>query len=180
MPYRDPEERRAYGREWMRLNPEKAREGMRRWRAGHPDTKRARAREYYVAHQEEIVRKVTAYLRAHPLVAQTIRRNRRSREIAAPGSFTTREWQALVETYGHRCAYCGADGVLVADHRVSLSRGGTNWIENILPACGRCNNRKYTQTEDEFRERLRREAGGEPFGSTGTKPPARRPSQRPR
>jgi 5-methylcytosine-specific restriction endonuclease McrA len=37
---------------------------------------------------------------------------------------------------------------------VPLARGGTNWIENILPACRVCNARKHLLTEDEFRARL--------------------------
>lgn len=157
MPYKDPEVRRAYGRVWMRRNAEKAREAMRRWRAQHPEVKRARAREYYLAHQEEVIGRVTAYLRAHPQIAQTSRRNRRGRQIAAPGSFATKQWEALVEAHGHCCAYCGAARELVPDHRVALSRGGSNWIENILPACRRCNGRKYTMSEEAFRELLRRE-----------------------
>jgi hypothetical protein len=32
--------------------------------------------------------------------------------------------------------------------------GGTNYIDNILPACGSCNRRKHTYTEEEFRARL--------------------------
>lgn len=35
-----------------------------------------------------------------------------------------------------------------------LARGGSNSIDNILPACGRCNRRKHLMTEEEFRARL--------------------------
>src|SRR5712692_4972524 len=51
MPYRDPERRREYGREWMRRNPEKAREAMRRWRQKHPDRHNAEGRDYYARHR---------------------------------------------------------------------------------------------------------------------------------
>lgn len=166
MPYKDPEARRAYGRQWMRQNLDKARAAMRRWRAQHPEIRRARARAYYLAHQQEVIGRVTAYVRARPDVAQTSRRNRRSREMEAQGSFTTKEWQALVEAYGHCCAYCGASRTLVPDHRVALSRGGSNWIGNILPACRRCNGRKYTMSEEAFRELLRREGAA----ASATKP----------
>jgi 5-methylcytosine-specific restriction endonuclease McrA len=37
---------------------------------------------------------------------------------------------------------------------VPLARGGTNFIDNILPACRGCNARKHTMTEEEFRARL--------------------------
>ena len=72
----------------------------------------------------------------------------------AEGFFTAREWQELVALYEHACAYCGAIGPLEQDHCLPLDRGGTNWIENILPACRVCNARKHLMTEDEFRARL--------------------------
>jgi 5-methylcytosine-specific restriction endonuclease McrA len=43
------------------------------------------------------------------------------------------------------------------DHRIPLTRGGSNLIDNILPACRRCNRRKGTMTEEEFRGFLQRE-----------------------
>lgn len=39
---------------------------------------------------------------------------------------------------------------LTADRVIPLSRGGSNFIENIVPACGSCNSRKGTRTADEF------------------------------
>jgi 5-methylcytosine-specific restriction endonuclease McrA len=67
---------------------------------------------------------------------------------------------ALVELYENRCAYDGAPAPLHADHRLPLERGGTNVIENILPACRRCNLRKHLMTEEEFRARLAAERRG--------------------
>lgn len=46
------------------------------------------------------------------------------------------------------------EGPLQVDHRIPLARGGSNSIDNILPACGRCNRRKHLMTEAEFRARL--------------------------
>jgi 5-methylcytosine-specific restriction endonuclease McrA len=79
---------------------------------------------------------------------------RRARALGAGPSFTAAEWTALVGAYGNRCAYDGAPGPLHADHRLPLARGGTNEIQNILPACARCNLRKHLMTEEEFRARL--------------------------
>ena len=69
-------------------------------------------------------------------------------------SFTAQEWLALVGRHGDRCAYCGSQGPLHADHRIPVARGGSGLIENILPACVSCNLRKHTMTEEEFRARL--------------------------
>ncbi len=79
---------------------------------------------------------------------------RRARALGAGPSFTAAEWTALVEAYRNVCAYDGAPGPLHVDHRLPLARGGTNAIENILPACARCNLRKHLMTEEEFRTRI--------------------------
>ena len=167
MPYRDPERRREYGREWMRRNPQKAREAMRRWRKNHPDQHNAEGRDYYARHKERLAPYFAAYVRAHKELRQAIRARRRSRELSAEGNHTTEEWIALLQRYEYRCAYCGADGPLEPDHRIPLARGGTNFIENILPACRRCNSRKRLLTETEFRARLASEKlTGESFLAT--------------
>jgi 5-methylcytosine-specific restriction endonuclease McrA len=159
MPYKDPEEQRAYAREWMRRNPEKAREATRRWRLAHPERHNEKNRRYYSRNREVRLAHTTTYHREHPEVGRARSENYRARNRAALGSFTAAEWLALVAQYGGRCAYRGEAGSLEADHRIPLDRGGTNFIENILPACRRCNAEKRTMTEAEFRARL---AGEQP------------------
>jgi 5-methylcytosine-specific restriction endonuclease McrA len=166
MPYKDPEQRRAYGREWMRLNPEKAREAMRRWRQRHPEEHNAEARLFYRRHTEELKTRNAAYQAAHPDVYRTAKQRYRARKVAAEGSYTTAEWMTVLEAAGNVCSYCGGSGPLVAEHRVPLSRGGTNEITNIVAACAPCNNRKHRLTDDEFRARLSLERGDEPPAAT--------------
>src|SRR5438309_10949876 len=144
----------------MRHNPEKAREAMRRWRRRHPAEHNAEGRDYYARHKERLAPYFATYVRTHRELRQAIRARRRSRELAAEGNHTTEQWLALLQTYGYRCTYCGADGSLEPDHRIPLARGGTNYIENIVPACRRCNTRKRLLTEDEFRARLAAENRG--------------------
>ncbi|MGH2450824.1 MAG: HNH endonuclease [Candidatus Limnocylindria bacterium] len=160
MPYKDPDARRAYGRDRMRRNPDKAREAMRRWREKHAEQDRAGKREWYARYREAESAKRALYVRTHPEIQTTRRRNRRALTLGAAGSHTTSEWLALVAAYAGRCAYCGVEGRLQADHALPLSRGGSHFIENIRPACLRCNARKRTLTEDEFRARLAAEAAG--------------------
>jgi 5-methylcytosine-specific restriction endonuclease McrA len=158
MAYKDPERQRAYAREWMKRNAEKAREAMRRWRQRNPDLRRERNRRYKRAAQlrdpDKINAQKAAYHAAHPEYKRAKDHAYRARLRAAPGSFTGRQWRELVEQWGNRCAYRGESGALEPDHRVPLARGGTNFIDNILPACRTCNARKHTMTEEEFRALL--------------------------
>ena len=63
----------------------------------------------------------------------------------AEGTHTIDEWINTLELFGHKCCYCGSDKNLTKDHVVPLSKGGTNYIENILPACRSCNSSKGTK-----------------------------------
>jgi 5-methylcytosine-specific restriction endonuclease McrA len=157
VPYKDPERRREYGRDWIRRNADKAREAMRRWRAAHPEEHAKDSREDYARNRVARLQQSLAYHRAHPEVRKTSDNKRRVQALASGTSFTTREWLALVEAHAGRCAYCGEQASLQADHRVPLARGGSNSIDNILPACRRCNARKHLMTDVEFRARLESE-----------------------
>ena len=131
---------------------------MRRWRAAHADEHNAERREYYGRHREEQLAQSAQYHRDHPEVGRARGQNYRARKYAATGSFNPGEWLELVALYGGRCAYCGATDSLEADHRIPLARGGSNLIENILPACRSCNARKHLMSDVEFRARLASES----------------------
>jgi hypothetical protein len=76
------------------------------------------------------------------------------------GSHTEREWMDLLATWNWRCFYC-AEPVqrnspdpqheATKDHMTPISRGGVDFIGNIVPACLRCNQLKSDSTVDEFR-----------------------------
>jgi hypothetical protein len=77
----------------------------------------------------------------------------RSRKKNAAGTFTVEQWKAKLEYYNYSCYLCGTSlQKPTIEHRIPLSRGGTNWIANIAPACGSCNSAKRDKTEKEFRE----------------------------
>ena len=159
MPRKDPEERRHYQREYIKRTAERHREqskeAMRRWRANNPEARLARDRAYRELHKDQVNAGYKRYRARHPEARRAISQRRRARELGATGNYTVVEWIALVHTYRQRCAYCGAQGPLQADHRVPLARGGTHDISNILPACGSCNVRKSAMSEEAFRARMR-------------------------
>lgn len=77
----------------------------------------------------------------------------------------------IYERDGWRCVYCGAkDGPLRVDHDVPVSKGGTDFLKNLMTACEDCDTLKGTMTGRQFRRLLER---------TGAKlPPDRRPNAR--
>ena len=65
----------------------------------------------------------------------------------AIGSFTLAEWELLKKQYGNRCPLCREEEpaiTLTIDHIIPLSKGGSNYIENIQPLCKPCNSKKHT------------------------------------
>lgn len=152
--YKDPEQQRAYAREWLKRNRQKARDAARRWSKSHPEQRRAAKRLYYARHREQHKAVMAAYHKAHPEVLRAKSNAYRARARAAEGQFTSAQWRALVESYGGRCAYRGEAGPVQVDHRTPLTRGGANSIDNIIPACRKCNTEKGQLTEAEFRARL--------------------------
>jgi 5-methylcytosine-specific restriction endonuclease McrA len=72
--------------------------------------------------------------------------NYRARRKGAAGSFTLGEWEILKIQYDFSCAYCRRrepSVKLEKDHIIPLSKGGSNYIENIQPLCRTCNASKY-------------------------------------
>jgi hypothetical protein len=86
--------------------------------------------------------------------------------------FSLSDWKALLEQHGHRCAYCGVEGMLLLiEHRTPLSRGGDHTSANIVPACESCNLSKGAKTEAEWREvKDAREAVAQERGATVAEP----------
>lgn len=128
----------------------------RRYRQRHREERLAWDRRYHAAHAKE---RYIAHIAWRKRNHTTWRRSqnagqarRRAREMAAPGVWTAQDVLALHATQGGLCAYCHRplDGHYHVEHKMPLSRGGTNWPDNLCLACPSCNFRKQRRTHHEF------------------------------
>ena len=75
---------------------------------------------------------------------QASQARRRAVKIGCEGKHSAKEWLDKKSQYGFRCAYCHKKlRRLTTDHIVPLSKGGTDYIYNIVPACKHCNSSKH-------------------------------------
>lgn len=153
---------RAQNRDSHARNRDERNARRRQRRQDNLEDVRAKEREArrraYVANPRKYLDAYKAWRLANLERGRAYVRVSNNKRRGAPGTFTFQEWFALLAAYDGCCAYCGGTEHIEADHRTPIHRGGSNTIENILPACRRCNRRKHTMTEGEFRALLAREA----------------------
>lgn len=127
-----------------------------------------RARRYYEKHREEILAKKKAAYWADPaperartrekasrlMTPEKIRSansRRKAKSAGAVGTHSLKEWNRLVARYRGRCAYCAGSDGWTRDHVIPVSRGGSDFIGNILPACLSCNASKQDKFLTEWK-----------------------------
>lgn len=139
---------------WARANPDKRKEQKRRYYLRHRDRILAEQREYRVryrsARREHHLELKRRHYRRHADQWMQYVWNRIARIRGNGGTHTHQEWVEKCGLFAWCCAYCGEAKPLERDHKVPISRGGTNDITNIVPACLPCNRRKGARTTEEF------------------------------
>lgn len=166
------EKRKAYDRARYQANRSAANAQSRAWYAANREKDLARKRAHHVANRGAHLARQAAWRKGHPensrawaaahpekrkVLNNTAGNRVRARKAGASGSHTSGEWIVLKLASGWRCAYCRCrldEKTAHRDHRVPLSRGGSDSIENIAVCCKSCNSRKRNQTDVEFTERV--------------------------
>lgn len=122
----NPEKKRAADERRRRNNPEAVRACQKRWRLNHPDRKRA-----------------DCALRRARILTVTLG------DVNVIKQFY--EW--LHKTGIVICHWCREVVPLDlrrADHYIPLAKGGEHSLENLVPACNRCNSSKGSKLPEEF------------------------------
>lgn len=128
---------RAKSKRWKAKNPEYCKVQLRKWQQDNPDK----------------VRRLS--------------HNRRAVLRNCEGTYAVDDIKTMFNTQDGRCFYCNCLlycsrkltylGVTIhnnicyhIDHKIPISRGGSNYIENIVISCPRCNISKNNKTAEEF------------------------------
>ena len=107
--------------------------------------------EYRQATQKQRSEYTRQWRKKNPISTRLSAYRRIYRE--STGSITERDWQRALNRANGCCSYCGEKSKLTLDHVVPLSRGGTNTIGNVVPACQSCNSSKHARLLIEWRAR---------------------------
>lgn len=144
---------RQLSREWNKNNKEKIKESNRAYYQRHKERKAAEKREWRKRNPEkaaEIKKKWMAKNTEKVAASQWRRRKtRRAREYGAEGKFCEHQIKWLWRKQFGLCYYCAAslENEYEIDHVIPLSKGGTNWLDNLALACQPCNRSKGAKTE---------------------------------
>lgn len=121
---------RAYDRMRAERDREKNKLILQRWIENNPDRYRA--------------------------IARASAHRRRTRQAAACGTHSCDDIAALLHGQKGRCWWCGikVNDHYHVDHRLPISKGGSNDKSNLVISCAPCNRRKGAKMPWEFMGRL--------------------------
>lgn len=138
-------------RRWREANRERENETARKWRKANPERAKEADRKWYEANKERKKESGRKWRRENPGKVVAKFQRRRALKANAAGTATAEQIKARFQYHGNRCYYCGDNKQgLQIEHRIPLSRGGSNWPANLVPSCPSCNLSKHTKTEKEF------------------------------
>jgi 5-methylcytosine-specific restriction endonuclease McrA len=121
-----------------RYNLQKLLVYQKQWRLKKPEKEKAKRDKYYTKPKSKELAKIRSY-------------KRRLLKLGIDTAHTPEEWEAKKQEFNYQCAYCGRKGVkLTKDHIVPLIKGGTDSIDNVVPACEYCNKSKGTKDVSNF------------------------------
>jgi predicted nucleic acid-binding Zn ribbon protein len=135
----------AAGRKYREANREAIYARQNAWARANHERHRAYQRKYQ-----------RQYAIANPEKRRLNAANRDAQKRSNGGGalhISERDWYRILLSYGHRCAYCGAepDERLQVEHIIPLARGGRHSIGNVVPACAACNCSKSDRLLMEWR-----------------------------
>ncbi len=122
------------------------------YRASHKDKRATWNATYSATHRGDRSVYNATYHKANPEKSRAADNRRRARKQGAEGSYTEGDIKAQYTRQKGKCFWCGkrVGKDYHVDHVVPLSRGGSNWPENLVISCATCNLQKRDKMPHEW------------------------------
>ena len=145
-------------KEYNERRYERMREYNSEYRKSHPEWTRKVKHESYMRNRESAIAKSKAWRLANPdktkLTPERSKikdERKRLRKQGMIGSHTKQDLAIIFDKQEGKCFYCACELTdWHVDHYIPVSRGGTNWPDNIVLACPQCNLAKGNMMPDVF------------------------------
>lgn len=166
---KDPEFRKkelAYKAEYREKNRDAINEyAARRWREcekyrankleynrRNKDKRRKQFIRYYWENRDDFLQRMKNWRDQNKGYFYQKNAERRARKLNADGFFTKKDVMDLLSKQRHKCANCKkcVKRSYHVDHIYPLSKGGSNWPENLQILCPRCNRSKHAKDPIEW------------------------------
>jgi len=149
---------KEYNKKWYEENKEHIKEQRKEYYEENKERikeyyeeNKERIKEYYEDNKEQIAEYFKKYREENPDKCREKERRYRARKNNAEGNFSEKEFKQKLIFYHYRCCHCGTDLTKTdyqRDHIQPLSKGGSNYIDNIQPLCEHCNLSKHADWID--------------------------------
>ena len=132
------------------VTKEKIKEYKKKYRDKNREELNRKSREYTKKFPEIRRLAKVKWARKNRLHKSVLNRNWNAKQLGAIGSFTTKEYKDKLDFYNNKCGYCLERNPYTIDHIIPISKGGNNYIDNIMPACLQCNGQKRDYLLEEW------------------------------
>lgn len=157
----------ARQKKWSEENRDYKREQDRQYAAEHREEANKKAQDWYYANPEQAKKQrdkwyqenktkahaaARAWAKAHPEYRKAADARHRARKLAADGKYSVTDILDHYDTQSGLCGYCGIRlyGKYDVDHYIPLTRGGSNYPDNLILACPSCNRSKNNKLFEEW------------------------------
>lgn len=146
----------AYVADWRKRNPDKCNEYNEDWKRNRRPVYLAGRKRRYNEQAENRRAKVKDWRKNNPVKVRIQWKTRQARKRAAEGIHTPDDIRQILEAQHGLCAYCGVRIFLNikhdahVDHIIALTRGGSNWPDNLAVTCAECNLSKRNKSLSEW------------------------------
>lgn len=146
---------KKYFAAYKEANLDKIKARRKAYKIANKNSISEKGKQYRASVRDKLLEKKKAYYRENREKYRAYVRNRRALFREAEGVHTPEDVQKILETQKWLCAEatCKADlrkTIRHVDHIIPLSRGGSNWPENLQCLCHRCNRSKWAKMPEQW------------------------------